>query len=126
MYEITDQNSFKNIRNWIKQVEANVPANVCKVLVGNNCHKSDRVVSEEEGKKLADEFNMGFFEASPKTNQNVHEVFNFLVREILKVQYNIIFPDKNKKDKENKKKDYEKKNEFNKNVNLKLYKYLNY
>ena len=104
MYEITDQNSFKNIRNWIKQVEANVPANVCKVLVGNNCHKSDRVVSEEEGKKLADEFNMGFFEASPKTNQNVNEVFNFLVREILKVQYNIIFSDKNKKNKEIQKK----------------------
>ena len=83
-YDVTDQNSFKNIRNWIKQIEANAQTNVCKVLVGNKCDKPDRVVTEEEGKKLADDFNMSFFETSAKTNQNVNEVFNFLTQEILK------------------------------------------
>ena len=83
-YDVTDQNSFKNIRNWIKQIEANAQTNVCKVLVGNKCDKPDRVVTEEEGKKLADDFNMSFFETSAKTNQNVNEVFNFLTAEILK------------------------------------------
>ena len=83
-YDVTDQNSFKNIRNWIKQIEANAQTNVCKVLVGNKCDKPDRVVSEEEGKKLAEDFNMSFFETSAKTNQNVNEVFNFLTEEILK------------------------------------------
>ena len=29
---------------------------------------------------------MGFFETSPKTYQNVNEVFNYLTREILKVE----------------------------------------
>ena len=70
--------------NWLIQVEENCQKNICKVLVGNNCHNPDRAVTEEEGKKLADEFNMGFFETSPKTNQNVQEVFNFLTHEILK------------------------------------------
>ena len=83
-YDVTDQNSFKNIRNWIKQIEANAQTNVCKVLVGNKCDKPDRVVSEEEGKKLAEDFNMSFFEASAKTNHNVKEVFDFLTAEILK------------------------------------------
>ena len=83
-YDVTDQNSFKNIRNWIKQIEANAQTNVCKVLVGNKCDKPDRAVSEEEGKKLAEDFNMSFFEASAKTNQNVKEVFDFLTEEILK------------------------------------------
>jgi len=77
-YDVTDQNSFKNIRNWIKQIEANAQTNVCKVLVGNKCDKPDRVVTEEEGKKLAEDFNMSFFETS------VNEVFNFLTEEILK------------------------------------------
>ena len=86
MYDISDINSFKNIRNWIKEIEANAPTNACKVLVGNNCDKPDRVVTEEEGQKLADEFNIGFFEASPKTNQNVNNVFNYLVKEIFKKQ----------------------------------------
>ena len=83
-YDVTDQNSFKNIRNWIKQIEANAQTNVKKVLVGNKCDKPDRVVTEEEGKKLADDFNMNFFETSAKTNKNVSEVFNFLTQEILK------------------------------------------
>ena len=53
-------------------------------MVGNKCDKPDRVVTEEEGKKLADDFNMNFFETSAKTNKNVSEVFNFLTQEILK------------------------------------------
>lgn len=83
-YDVTDQNSFKNIRNWIKQIEANAQTGVCKVLVGNKCDKPDRVVTEEEGKKLAEDFKMSFYETSAKTNQNVNEVFNFLTEEILK------------------------------------------
>ena len=100
MYDITDKDSFNNIRNWIKQVEANVDSNICKVLVGNNCHKPDRKVTEEEGKKLADYFNMSFFETSFKTNQNVKEVFDFLAREILKKE--IIKAQNNKKIKDKK------------------------
>ncbi len=30
---------FKNIRNWIKQIEQNAQNNVCKVLVGINVIK---------------------------------------------------------------------------------------
>ena len=89
-YDVTDQNSFKNIRNWIKQIEANAQTNVRKVLVGNKCDKPDRVVSEEEGKKLADDFGMHFFETSAKTNQNVSEVFTFLTKEILLQRF--LFP----------------------------------
>ena len=83
-YDITDQNSFKNIHNWIKEIEENSQANIYKVLVGNKCDKPDRVVTEEEGKKLSEDFNMSFFETSAKTNYNVNEVFNFLTEEILK------------------------------------------
>ena len=83
-YDVTDINSFKNIRNWIKQIEQNAQNNVCKVLVGNKCDKSDRVVSFEEGKKLAQDYGMEFFETSAKSNINVSETFTFLTKEILK------------------------------------------
>ena len=86
IYDVTDLDSFKNIRNYIKQVEANKPSNICKVLVGNNCDKPDRVVTEEEGKKMAENFNIRFFETSPKTNKNINEVFYYLAGEILKVR----------------------------------------
>ena len=83
-YDVTEQDSFKNIRNWIKQIEANAQNNVKKVLVGNKCDKPGRTVSEEEGKKLAEDFGMNFFETSAKTNHNVNEVFTFLTQEVLK------------------------------------------
>ena len=83
-YDVTDANSFKNIRNWIKQIEANAQTNVCKVLVGNKCDKPDRTVTEEEGKKLAEDFGMILFETSAKTNKKINEIFKYLTTEILK------------------------------------------
>mgnify|MGYP003297278220 CR=1 FL=1 len=81
---MTDENSFKNIRNWIKQIEQNAQSNVCKVLVGNKCDKPDRKVSFEEGQKLASDFGMEFFETSAKSGANVNETFNALTNQILK------------------------------------------
>ena len=139
IYDVTDENSFKNIRNWIKQIESHAKTDVCKVLVGNNCDNPNRKVTEENGKKLGDDFNIKFFEASPKTNKNVNEVFYYLVGEILKVQEgknvhkNIKIKDKNTKTIENINKDIkyqknsdEKEIDYNKNVSLKLYTFLNY
>ena len=84
MYDVTDQNSFKNLSNWIKQVEAHGEKNLVKVLVGNNCDKLDRVVTEEEGKQLAKDFSIGFFETSHKKDKNVSEVFYYLIDVIMK------------------------------------------
>ena len=107
-YDVTDINSFKNIRNWIKQIEQNAQNTVCKVLVGNKCDKNDRAVSFEEGQKLAKEYGMEFFETSAKSNTNVNETFTFLTKEILKNSEtktkngNIIIDDKDKKNTVNK------------------------
>ena len=128
------------MRNWIEQIVSYTDTDVCKVLVGNNCDKPNRKVTEEEGKKLGDDFNIKFFEASPKTNKNVSEVFYYLVGEILKVQEgknvhkNIKIKHKNtnknsedsSKDIKHQKNSDEKEIDYNKNVNLKLYKFLNY
>ena len=83
MYDVTNQNSFKNMRNLIKRCEANADESVRKVLVGLKCDEPGRVVTEEQGKQLAEEYNIGFFESSAKTNKNVSEVFYYLVKEIL-------------------------------------------
>ena len=108
MYDITNENTFTNIRDCIKQIEENGDTNICKILVGNNCHKPDRKVTYEEGKKLAKDFNMGFFESSYITKQNADEAFNYLALEILKIeeanniQKNIKIKDKNNSENRNK------------------------
>ena len=138
MYDLTNEYSFKSLRIWNKLIEENAQTNVCKVLVGNKADKPDRVITEEEGIKLGEDFNMKFFESSAKVNLNVDEVFDYLAREILKVQKgtNIqkslkIKDKKTKKNSENKdiksQKNSDKKEiDYNKNVNLKLYKFLTY
>ena len=76
---------------------------MCKVLVGNKCDKNERLVSFDEGQKLAKEYGMEFFETSAKSNTNVNETFTFLTKEILKNSEtktkngNIIIDDKDKK-----------------------------
>ena len=85
IYDITDYKTFKYIPNFIKNVSTEVKKNVYEVLVGNKFDKEEeREVTEEEGKKLAQEFNMNFYETSCLKRYNVNEVFNHLVSEILK------------------------------------------
>ena len=85
IYDITEYKSFECIPNYIKKVSTDVKKNVYEVLAANKCDKEeDRVVTEEKGKKLAQEFNMNFFETSCLKRQNVNEVFNYLISEILK------------------------------------------
>ena len=83
MYDVTDENSFNNIRNWITQIENYLEYGVCIILVGNKSDKLDEIITEKEGKTLADEFNMSFFESSAKNTDNVDEVFNSITNEIL-------------------------------------------
>ncbi|XP_070597745.1 ras-related protein Rab-3D isoform X3 [Erythrolamprus reginae] len=50
------------------------------ILVGNKCDLEDnRVIPTEDGKRLADELGLEFFEASAKDNINVKQVFERLV-----------------------------------------------
>lgn len=50
------------------------------ILVGNKCDcESERVVSTERGKQLADQLGLEFFETSAKENINVKAVFERLV-----------------------------------------------
>ena len=51
MYDVTDLYTFKNIRNWIKQVIAKGEKSVKKVLVGHKCDEPGRAIIEEEEEK---------------------------------------------------------------------------
>ena len=82
MYSITKRESFENIPQYMKNIEENGKNNVPIVLVGNNCDNQDRVVTEEEGRNLAEKYSIAFFETSPKTNQNINEVFDYLINGI--------------------------------------------
>jgi len=85
VYDVTDEKSFSNIRNWIRNIEQHATENVNKMLVGNKCDMVDkRVVEAERGKALADEYNIKFMETSAKSSINVEEAFITLAKDIKK------------------------------------------
>ena len=86
MYDITDRKSFESIPEWIKSIKDAKGSNFPMILLGNKLDKEDvRVIKEKEGKELADEYNIKFFETSNKTGTNIQEAGMALVNEILKI-----------------------------------------
>ncbi|CAK8561512.1 unnamed protein product [Lathyrus sativus] len=86
VYDVTDEASFNNIRNWICDIEQPASDNVNKILVGNkaNMDESKRDVPTSTGQALADEYGIKLFETSAKTNTNVKEIFFSIERDIKK------------------------------------------
>lgn len=42
VYDITQEKSFENIKNWIRNIEENASADVEKMLLGNKCELNDK------------------------------------------------------------------------------------
>lgn len=85
VYDITNEKSFDNIRNWIRNIEEHAAADVEKMILGNKCDMNDkRQVSTVRGQDLAVEYKVKFMETSAKNSTNVEEAFISLARDIKK------------------------------------------
>jgi Ras-related protein Rab-1A len=83
VYDITDKQSFKDIENWLSEVEKYASESVVKLLVGNKCDlESQRQVTYEQGKEFADSLGVKFIETSAKNSINVEKAFFTLAEEI--------------------------------------------
>ena len=84
VYDVTDSDSFRNVRSWLTEVDRYACVETTStLLVGNKVDCSARrQVSAAEGKSYADKMGMGFVEASAKSNSNVDTVFLALAENI--------------------------------------------
>eukprot|EP01027_Heterolobosea_sp_BB2_P006111 GEZU01009266.1.p1 GENE.GEZU01009266.1~~GEZU01009266.1.p1 ORF type:complete len:216 (-),score=58.90 GEZU01009266.1:248-895(-) len=84
-YDVTDEGSFANVRNWMKNIEQHATENVNKILLGNKCDLVEKkMVDSSRGQQLADEYGIKFLETSAKNNINVEEAFFTIARDIKK------------------------------------------
>jgi len=67
----------------MNEVEKHASDNISRILVGNKSDMEEsRQVSTDEGKELAEHYNVRFLETSAKDCKNVEEAFTMMTREI--------------------------------------------
>jgi len=86
VYDITNADSYKNIPNWLAEIERYAYNSAVKILVGNKTDLEDnraKEVSRNRAQEYAsDELNVQYVETSAKTGENVTEAFMKLVEKI--------------------------------------------
>ena len=84
IYDVTNLQTYENVKNWITQIREETNPNVVIYLAGNKIDipQEERAVKTEEGKEIADEYKLQFKETSAKDGINVNEVFQELVEKI--------------------------------------------
>merc|ERR1712187_578978 len=83
VYDITDVESFNNVRQWLFEIDRFASENVNKLLVGNKCDLvSKRIVEYESAKQFADSLDIPFLETSAKNSHNVEQAFLTMAAQI--------------------------------------------
>ena len=109
VYDIITKDTFDKIDFWFKQMKENLDDNTPILLLGNKCDLTDkRVVSKEDGEKLANDKNMVFYECSAKNGINVENSIIDLAKRILNQQLSKKDPKKKEETKNNKKENKKK------------------
>lgn len=83
VYDVTEPESFNNVKQWLNEIDRYACENVNKLLVGNKCDLvSKKSVSYEAAKAFADKLEIPFLETSAKNSTNVETAFLTMASEI--------------------------------------------
>ena len=76
VYDVTDLESFNNVKQWLHEIDRYASDSVNKLLVGNKSDLVDkRKISAEAGQELAGSIGIDFIETSAKESTNVELAF---------------------------------------------------
>ncbi|SAM06037.1 hypothetical protein [Absidia glauca] len=83
VYDVTDQDSFNNVKQWLSEIERYAAEGVNKLLVGNKSDLVDKkVVDTEQAKELAGSLSIPLLETSAKDATNVEQAFLTMAKQI--------------------------------------------
>ncbi|XP_054579777.1 ras-related protein Rab-22A isoform X4 [Eptesicus fuscus] len=76
VYDITKEETFSTLKNWVKELRQHGPPNIVVAIAGNKCDLIDvREVMERDAKDYADSIHAIFVETSAKNAININELF---------------------------------------------------
>ena len=87
VFDINNPDTFDNLKTWIKSLNENAEENIPKIVI---CNKIDleHNISQSKIKSFMKENNLQIFQSSAKTNINIIEPFDCIVKEVLKIKKN--------------------------------------
>ena len=86
IYDITNEESFNNVKHWINSIKEEAPDKVVIILVGNKVDdEENRKIKKENGEKISQEFKLPFFECSAKADINVNSAFEALIKKLIEI-----------------------------------------
>ena len=89
VYDITDEESFHNLENWINLAKNNTNTAVINFLVGNKCDEEEkRKVEKKRGEDFAKKKDLIFLEASAKNSDNVQKLFEYFTFKLIEYYKN--------------------------------------
>ena len=84
IFDLTDKNSFNNIKKWLNDVKANSDHSIKKILIGNKSDMKDQIcVTKNMIDNFCNEKELKYMEVSAKNNENVSNAFETLINEII-------------------------------------------
>ena len=78
VYDVTSQESFGHVNDWLSEVNRYASEGTSKLLIGNKSDRSDKAVSTEEAKAFAQALGIPFLETSAKSASNVEVSWSYV------------------------------------------------
>ncbi|KAF9934993.1 GTP-binding protein of the rab [Linnemannia zychae] len=83
VYDVTDQDTFANVKQWLAEIDRYASEGVNKLLVGNKSDLTNKkVVEYTVAKEFADQLQIPFLETSAKSATNVEQAFMTMAKQI--------------------------------------------
>ncbi|KAI0823868.1 GTP-binding protein ypt1 [Trametes gibbosa] len=83
VYDVTEAETFSNVKGWITEIERYASEGVKKLIIGNKSDLVERkVVEYSVAKEFSDSLSIPFIETSAKNSTNVEEAFSLMAKTI--------------------------------------------